>query len=75
MLLGGCTLGNLLKTNDAATDVKPGTPIATTTPAPTTSPDVSLKAIPSTTTATDVTSLENDINNTQVLDEDFSDLN
>jgi PBP1b-binding outer membrane lipoprotein LpoB len=75
ILLGGCTLGDMLKTNEAASDMKPGAPIATSTPAPTTSPDVSLEAIPSTSTSTDITSLEKDINNTKILDEDFSDLN
>lgn len=75
ILLGGCTLGDMLKTNNAASDVKSDSPIVTSTPTPTTSPDVSLEAIPSTSNSTEVTSLEKDINNTKILDEDFSDLN
>ncbi|MEI8232129.1 MAG: hypothetical protein WCG44_00115 [bacterium] len=73
LLLGGCTLTDVFKTSDAAKDQKPV--VATSTPAPTTSADISLEAIPAPATATDVDSLEKDINNTKVLEEDFSDLN
>lgn len=72
-LLGGCTLGNVLKTNNAAFDEKPGSP--TSSAAPTATPDTSLESMPSTTTGTDDASLETDINSTTILDEDFSDLN
>lgn len=71
-LLGGCTLGNVLKTNNAATDEKPGTPMSSV--APTTSPDTSLESMPATTNGTDNASLETDVNSTTILDEDFSDI-
>ena len=74
LLLGGCTLLDTFKISDAAKDEKPGSPIATTTPAPTSSPDTNLEAMPSTSDATDLTSLETDINSTLILEEDFSDL-
>lgn len=73
LLLGGCTLTDIFKTNNAAKDSK-SLVVATSTPAPTSSPDTNLDAIPSTSTSTDVSSLETDINNTKILDEDFSDL-
>jgi len=77
VLLGGCTLSTALKTDNAATDAQPTPTPATTmaTPTPMASQDTSLEAMPSTSTSTDVDSLESDINNTKVLDEDFSDLN
>lgn len=68
-LLGGCTLGDFLKPGDAANDAKPD---STMSPAPT--PDKSLESMPSTSTSDDASSLELDINNTTILDEDFSDL-
>jgi PBP1b-binding outer membrane lipoprotein LpoB len=71
-LLGGCTLGNVLKTNNAAVDEKPGSPVASV--APTMSPDTSLESMPKTTTGTDDASLETDVNSTTILDEDFSDI-
>lgn len=72
LLLGGCTLGNYLKPNEAATDAK-NIPVATATPVPTS--DQSLDSVPATSSETDDTSLETDLNNTAILDEDFSDLN
>jgi len=73
LLLGGCTLTDIFKTNNAAKDSK-SLVVATATPVPTSSPDTNLDAIHSTSTNTDVSSLETDINNTKILDEDFSDL-
>ncbi len=75
LLLGGCTLTDLFKTNTAVNDVASPMPAATTTPAPSPSEDPELKAIPSTTPANDDKSLETDINSTTILKEDFSNLN
>lgn len=72
LLLGGCTLGDVFKTGDAARDEKTMA-VATSTPAPV-KPDQELEVIPSVSTSTDITSLEADINNTKVLEEDFSDI-
>lgn len=71
ILLGGCTFTDVFKTDNAAQDEKPAV-VATSTPAPT--PDTQLQAIPSPLSGTDDSSLETDINNTVILDEDFSDL-
>ncbi len=73
LLLGGCTLTDVFKTDNAAKDVKSEV-VATATPAPS-SPDTNLQAMPSTSSQSDVTSLETDINATTILEEDFSDLN
>jgi hypothetical protein len=73
LVLGGCTLTNIFSPNQAAQDAQ-SEPVATSTPAPVASPDTTLDAIPSTSTSSDETSLETDINNTKILDEDFSDL-
>lgn len=72
LLLGGCTLTDVFKTNTAVNDVASPMPVATTTPAPSPSEDPQLKAMPSTTSASDDKSLETDINNTTILKEDFS---
>lgn len=72
LLLGGCTLNNIFKSSDAAKDEK-STAVATSTPAPPV-PDQELEVIPSVTTGSDTSSLEADINNTKVLEEDFSDI-
>jgi hypothetical protein len=72
LLLGGCTLGDVFKTGDAARDEK-SMAVATSTPAPA-KPDQELEVIPSVSTSTDTSSLEADINNTKVLEEDFSDI-
>lgn len=73
VLLGGCTLGNALKTGDAAQDSLPEA-TATATAAPTATPDREIESMPSTSPGNDEQSLETDINNTVILDEDFSDL-
>lgn len=73
LLLGGCTLGNVFKTENAAKDEKPMA-VATSTPVPV-KPDQELEVIPSVSTSNDVSSLESDIDNTKVLEEDFSDIN
>lgn len=73
ILLGGCTLTDVFKNNQAAEDSKP---ISSMTPSPSPSAiDTELQAVPSTSTSSDVDSLETDINNTTILKEDFSDLN
>lgn len=69
VLLGGCTLGEVFKTDNAAKDAKSDSVM---TPSPT--PDSSLESMPATSASDDVTSLETDINATTILDEDFSDL-
>jgi hypothetical protein len=76
LLLGGCTLGSLTsKPGDAATDA-----IATTTPSPvavaSASPvaDPELDKMPATSQSTDIDSIESDLNNTNILNEDFSDI-
>jgi len=73
LLLGGCTLTDIFKPNEAVKDSQPEV-VATSTPAPVASSDPSLDAIPKTSTSSDEKSLETDINNTVILDEDFSDL-
>lgn len=72
LLLGGCTLRDVFKTGTAVKDEMTAT---TTSPTPVATPDAALQAMPSTTTSTDVDSLEKDINNTKILDEDLSDMN
>lgn len=74
LLLGGCTLRDVFKTGTAVKDEKT---LSTTvsSPVPVATPDSSLEAMPSTTTSTDVDSLEKDINNTKILDEDLSGMN
>ena len=69
ILLGGCSLQNIMNLGNAAKDTQ--SPEATVT----TSPDAQLQAMPSTAPSNDDKSLETDINNTTILDEDFSDLN
>lgn len=63
--LGGCSLQNIMNLGDAAQD----------TQSPMPSPDAQLQAMPSTAPSNDDASLETDINNTTILNEDFSDLN
>ena len=83
LALGGCTLTNFLSTNKAATDASNTPPTATMTPVPmqpgSVSPsptaDPALEAMPSTSTSNDTQSLEQDIGNTKILNEDFSNLN
>lgn len=73
LLLGGCTLTDSFRTGGAAKDVKPEqkTVTASQTPSPA---DPELSSMPTTSSSSDVTSLETDINNTTILEEDFSDL-
>ncbi len=71
VLLGGCTLGSLLKTDDAAKDTKPNTLM----PSPVSSSDPGLDAVPTPGSNNDISTLETDIKNTIILDEDFTDLN
>lgn len=69
--LGGCSLTDLLKTNNAATDQQ-SQAVATSTPAPI--PDPELDRMPPTSTSSDTTSLETDINSTVILEDDYSDI-
>ncbi|MFH1244153.1 MAG: hypothetical protein V1487_01055 [bacterium] len=70
VVLGGCNLVTLTG-KEAATDEQPKIEVAASV-APQT--DAELETIPSPATDNDVESLEKDINDTQILDEDFSDL-
>jgi hypothetical protein len=75
LVLGGCTLTDIFKTNNAAMDEKKEV-VATATPAPTyMEPDKELDSMKQNSASTDVTSLETDVNNTIILTEDFSDIN
>ncbi len=75
LALGGCSLKDMLKTNSAVMDEK-NEVVATSTPAPTyMEPDKDLDSMKQTSSSTDATSLETDINGTTILQEDFSDLN
>jgi PBP1b-binding outer membrane lipoprotein LpoB len=69
MFLGGCTLTDLLQSNQAATDQQ-SQAVATATPAPATE----FATVPPLSPSTDVDSLEADLNNTVILDEDYSDI-
>lgn len=74
LALGGCSLNDYLPTNQAVTDEKKEV-VATSTPAPSAlQPDQGIDSMKPTSSSTDVTSLETDINNTVILEEDFSDL-
>jgi len=76
LVLGGCTLNDMLKPGSAVSDEKKESMVATSTPAPTTmESDKELSSMKQNSTSTDVTSLEADINGTTILQEDFSDLN
>lgn len=76
LALGGCNLKDIFKTNSAVMDEKKETVVATSTPAPTyMEPDKDLDSMKQTSSSTDATSLETDINGTTILQEDFSDLN
>lgn len=70
VFLGGCTLPDFLQSQNAASDEQPE--LATSTPAP--SADQSLESIPAQSTQNDPSSLETDLNNTIIYEEDFSDL-
>ncbi|MEI6690230.1 MAG: hypothetical protein WCL07_00610 [bacterium] len=77
IILGGCSI---VSNKEAATDVSP-----TTSPAPTPAPtiinpaaspivDPELEKIPNTSASTEINSIESDLNNTNILPEDFSDI-
>ncbi|MFZ2199196.1 MAG: hypothetical protein WAV40_00165 [Microgenomates group bacterium] len=72
LLLGGCTLSNALDPSGAAKDDQ-STPTATPSPSP--QADKELEVMPDNSSGTDANSLEIDVNNTSILNEDFSDLN
>lgn len=71
LLLGGCTIGSKMM-GQSATDMSSPTP--TSSPVSSTLPDSELDSIPSTTTSSDTSSIESDLNATVILEEDFSDL-
>lgn len=74
ILLGGCTLSSALKTSTAMTDSKLSSPTPTPTPRALEDSDPVLSSVPPVSTSSDDKSLETDIGNTQILDEDFSNL-
>ena len=74
LALGGCSLTAFTGTNTAVSDQKQSEVMATSTPVPTASPDTQLQAVPATSSNTDAASLETDINNTTILNEDYSDI-
>ncbi len=69
ILLGGCTLREVLQTGTAVKDEK-----VEASPSPVASPDVELDTMSATTTSTDIDGLEADINSTKILDEDLSNM-
>lgn len=72
LVLGGCSLDlKTLMGEGAVSDQQEA--VATATPGPTADPE--LQAQPSPGTGTDEKTLETDVNNTTILEEDFSDLN
>lgn len=73
LALGGCSLASLTG-NKAVSDQKDADMVATSTPTPAASPDSELSAMPSPGTGNDDKTLETDINNTVILNEDFSDI-
>lgn len=74
LALGGCNLKDYLRTNSAVMDEKKEL-TATSTPVPTqATPDKDLDSMKQTSSSTDVTSLETDVNNTVILNEDFADI-
>lgn len=74
LVLGGCTLSSQLWSK-SATDTALPTPTASPVAlSPSPSPDPELESQPQTTTGTDYSSLESDLNSTVILEEDFSDL-
>lgn len=70
LILGGCNLATQLG-NSAVSDQKPQ---AVITASPNPSVDADLVAIPPTGDDNDTTTLEDDINNTIILEEDYADL-
>jgi hypothetical protein len=75
LALGGCSLKDMLKTDTAVTDENQET-VMMESPVPTyMEPDEDLDGMKQTSSSTEVTSLESDVNNTVILEEDFSDLN
>lgn len=76
LILGGCTLADQLTANhEAAMDQNSPAPTPAVSVVASPSPDPELMAEPSPGSGTDTTSIETDLNNTKILDEDFSDLN
>ena len=71
VLLSGYSLGSKMMGN-TTTDTSSPTPTAS--PVSSTLPDSGLDSMPSTTTSSDTSSIESDLNATVILEEDFSDL-
>ncbi len=68
ILLGGCTLGSqMTKKSEINTTLN-------SSPTSSVLPDSDLDSIPATTTSSDTSSIESDLNATVILEEDFSDL-
>lgn len=68
ILLGGCTLGSQM-TKKSEINTTPNS-----SPTSSVLPDSDLDSIPATTTSSDTSSIESDLNATVILEEDFSDL-
>lgn len=68
VLLGGCTLGSRI-TKKADINTTPNA-----SPTSSVFPDSDLDSMPATTTNSDTSSIESDLNATVILEEDFSDL-
>jgi hypothetical protein len=74
LALGGCSLKDMFKNNSAVTDENQNA-VASSTPIPDyTESDEDLGKMKKTSSSTETTSLESDINSTVILEEDFSDL-
>lgn len=69
VILGGCTLTDSLKSGSAVSTKSPDTQESKSVTI-----DKELEVMPSISTSTDTSSLETDIENTKILEEDFSNL-
>lgn len=72
LVLGGCTLGAGMTKQSAQDSSAPMSPSPTVQASML--PDAELEAMTKTSTETDVASIEKDLNETSILEEDFSDL-
>lgn len=71
VFLGGCSVADLSKQKEAASDEQAVVATPSSTPA---TIDSELSSVPSPETSNEVESLEKDIEGTQIFEEDFSDL-
>ncbi|GAB4026180.1 MAG: hypothetical protein Fur0011_0920 [Candidatus Microgenomates bacterium] len=68
ILLGGCTLGSKMTKKSEINSTPDASPTSSVFP------DTDLDSLPATTTSSDISSIEQDLNTTVILEEDFSDL-